>query len=333
MLLKKNMVVSDNNKASFFNVRLLYPVTYIDSSESIEDKITIQMDLLFTVLNASQIYKFKDKNKQGLINYYFFTRERKRKGQIIKNLKNYVESKNLLSDYIVKPLLKSEFDKIIKIKINKKNINLLSNPSDELDNYNGEDLQILNDKKNWYPWQLDLYDKLFYQSGEIRKARQREIIYIWDEYGCCGKSSFYKYLNFTYYNQKSITYLSLGTSSQLRSALFKCSHRQIYICDLPRSLSTIDKNTVYSLLGAVEDLKNGVICSHMYGEYNLKLFLNPHVILSSNMLVDINVLSKDRWTIYKINKKLELVDITKKAPKLYLQREKDKKKHILPNIN
>ena len=198
------MIVSDNNKASFFNIKLLHPLTEISGHESVEEKITIQMDLLFSALHASQIYKFKNNNKKGLINYYFNTKKRKRKGQIIKNLKNLVETKNLILDYRVKPLLKSEFNKIVETKINKKNMfDLVSDPKNKLD-YNGEDLQILYDKKNWHPWQLELDDKIFYQSGELRKSNYREIVYIWDPDGCSGKSTFYKYLNFTYYNQKII---------------------------------------------------------------------------------------------------------------------------------
>ena len=74
----------------------------------------------------------------------------------------------------------------------------------------------------------------------------------------------------------------------------------------------------------------------MYGNYDFKLFLNSHVLLSSNMLVDTSVLSKDRWVIYKINQKLELVDITKKANKMFIeqekQRQKQKNKYLSPGI-
>ena len=44
------MIVSDNNKASFFNIKLLHPLTEISGHESVEEKITIQMDLLFSAL-------------------------------------------------------------------------------------------------------------------------------------------------------------------------------------------------------------------------------------------------------------------------------------------
>ena len=49
----------------------------------------------------------------------------------------------------------------------------------------------------------------------------------------------------------------------------------------------------------------------MYGNGNTLMMEPPHIIMSSNFIPDVNLLSKDRWKMYKI-KNEKLVDITNK---------------------
>ena len=72
----------------------------------------------------------------------------------------------------------------------------------------------------------------------------------------------------------------------------------------------------------------------MHENYDLQLFFNPHVILSSNQLVSPQSLSKDEWIIYQINEKLELVDVTKNADELFRKQEEEKhNQNFLPTSN
>ena len=152
--------------------------------------------------------------------------------------------------------------------------------------------------------------------------------------GSSGKSTFYKFLIYKYYSEKSITYLRMGVANELISALAKCSNKKLYICDLSKLLTLTDKSTLYSLFARVENLKNGIICNHMHENYDLQLFFNPHVILSSNQLVSPQSLSKDEWIIYQINEKLELVDVTKNADELFRKQEEEKhNQNFLPTSN
>ena len=353
------MIISDNNKAAFFEVQLTYSKMEINQ-QLLEEKITIQMDLLFEAVNAREIYKFNtknhDKSKKKHITYFFGTQTRKRKSQILKYLEDFIKEEiekafievpynkeNFSVRYRVMPLLKSRFFDRIRNRLENKNTKFFSrellfskklyNPRKELI-YKGEDLQIFDDKKNWHPWQLELSEKIFYQTGEIRRANYQRAIYLWDPEGSSGKSTFYKFLIYKYYSEKSITYLRMGVANELISALAKCSNKKLYICDLSKLLTLTDKSTLYSLFARVENLKNGIICNHRHENYDLQLFFNPHVILSSNQLVSPQSLSKDEWIIYQINEKLELVDVTKNADELFRKQEEEKhNQNFLPTSN
>ena len=69
------MGISDNNKAAFFEVQLTYSKMEINQ-QLLEEKITIQMDLLFEAVDARKIYKFNtknhDKSKKKTHNLFFW---------------------------------------------------------------------------------------------------------------------------------------------------------------------------------------------------------------------------------------------------------------------
>ena len=112
----------------------------------------------------------------------------------------------------------------------------------------------------------------------------------------------------------------------LRTELIKCSGRQLYICDIPPSLSAIESKPVDSFLDTVEDLKNGVIYNSIKENYKLELFCNPHVILSGNQLLSPRIGANDRWIIYKIDEELKLIDVTKDVTELFRKQENEKEK-------
>lgn len=346
------MAISENNKAAFFEVQLTYSKIPEINQEWLEEILTVQMDLLLSSFCARKVHKFdsknQDKSREKQIIYFFQTRTRKRRNQILKSLDDFIgkevekifsevpyDKENFNVRYQVIPMLKTEFIHKIRKKFIDKKLQFFSkelifakklyNPRKELV-YNGEDLQIFDDKKNWHPWQLELSEEIFYQTGEIRKANYRRGIYLWDPKGRSGKSTFYKFLNYKYYNKKSITYISMALANELISALKQCSHRQLYICDLSKLLALTDKTTLYLLFGIVEHLKNGISYTQTDKNYDLQLFSNPHVILSSNQLVSPDILSQDRWIIYKIDEELELIDVTKDATELFRKQEQEKEK-------
>lgn len=61
----------------------------------------------------------------------------------------------------------------------------------------------------------------------------------------------------------------------------------------------------------MEDIKNGFITSSFYGKGKSLLMNPPHIIISSNYVLNQNLLSEDRWISYKIDKNSKkLKDIT-----------------------
>ena len=129
------MVISENNKAAFFEVQLTYSKMEINQ-QLLEEKMTIQMDLLFSAVDAREIYKFsiknQDKSRKKHITYFFTTPTRKRKGQIIKYLETFIEKKiekafievpydkeNFSFSYRVIPMLKTEFIHRIRNRLKK----------------------------------------------------------------------------------------------------------------------------------------------------------------------------------------------------------------------
>jgi hypothetical protein len=307
------MVISDNNKGSFFYFELDLPNLYGIESRKVEQDIETNVDIILANLGATgNMYKFKSNEK---FIYLFSTRNRKRKGQLNKLIEKNLLEKNLIESYYSVPFLKTEFiDSINKLK-EKKSLKLVNEPT-VFEGYSGKDLEVFKNKENWYPWQKEVYKKLFHESGEIKTPDPRHIITLFDEEGNSGKSSFFKYLYF--HHSDDIGRITYGTASQLRSSIINIGVKKIYIIDLTRSKSKHDSEI--DLLSAIEDLKNGVVSSNMYGSGNTLLMDIPNIIISANYIFDQSLLSKDRWRIFSINHH-NLKDITEKVKIRQFQNE------------
>jgi hypothetical protein len=306
------MVIADNNKSSYFYTQFEYP--YHPEVDQ-EEEISLKMDLIFTSLKANQIFRYK---KDGRVSYLFGTDGRFRRGKVSKLIGQHLIKQDLIEKYRVKSLLKKEFFRYIEKREKIEDIKLSVKLSDDrFSDYSGKDIEILNNRKNWFPWQTQIYNLLFFGDGTVRPATSRTVVFIYDPVGLSGKSLYWKWLSYKYSQQEVIGYLALASSSQLRSALQSCRNRQIYICDIPRSLSAEDTKQVASLMGVVEDIKNGLLISHMYGRHSLLYQDSSHVIVSSNFLIDPGALSQDRWLVYKMSPDKKLVDISEKVKKQY----------------
>jgi hypothetical protein len=171
--------------------------------------------------------------------------------------------------------------------------------------YNGSDIDFLHDKDQRYPWQDKIISRIVDEATAVLKtADDRSILWIEDTKGGNGKSKLIKWMCHTYPN---IIKLSFGTANQLRSAIISAGAKSAYFIDVPRTLG--DEDSMRSLMSALEDLKNGFVCSNMYGKYE-HLFLDPpHVVIVSNKECETKYLSEDRWEIYMIDQKRDLFHI------------------------
>ena len=281
------------NKNSYFYIEATTAKENAQNEFFIE-KVVNSFDIILGQMNSSrESYIFK---KNCTFICLFKTENRKRNGQLNK----FTDRKftDLKLDFITKGLKKVDYDeKLILLKRNK-DYKILDEPESLVSylNYSGKDLEIFNNERDWHSWQKQIYDELFDKNNKIKQASDRDITSIVDIQGNSGKSSFFKWLYIQ--NPSQIGRISYGSSSQLRSVLTRGSAKQIYIIDLPRTKGRNDNEL--DLLSAIEDLKTGFIINNMYGDGATLLMEPPHVIVSSNYILDRNALSKDRWKTYEI---------------------------------
>ena len=321
------MVIADSNRGSHFYLEIELPNMYGIEVSKVEQLIETNIDVILANMTATgNVYKFKSSEKYV---YMFSTKQRKRNGQLIKLVERMLVNKDYIDGYQTAACLKSEFSEMLSRMKLRKSFKLVAEPT-IFDGYSAKDLEVFKNKDNWYPWQKEIYQKLFFNTDTIREPNPREIIALYDKDGNAGKSSFFKYL--FYYHSDEIGRVTYGTSSQLRSALVNIGPKKIYIIDLTRAKGKHDNEV--DLLSAIEDLKGGVVSTNMFGSGNTMLMDIPHIVISSNYIFDQNLLSKDRWKIYAI-KNQELINITEKikTQELTLKLEEDKqKKDKFPEI-
>jgi hypothetical protein len=285
----------DENKKTFFSITL--DTSKINNEFGIE-RTTNEMDLVLGVLNIkNNLSIFKAINKNEMI-FFFETDERKRRGLIIKQCEKCISDDITFS---AKALTKQIFSLEVERYTQSKNFSQENN-FDGFNDYEGNDLKIFEDQKNWYPWQVSLHDKLFEPDGSIRKADPRKIYSITDPVGNSGKSSWSK--NLIYKNFSEVGMIPSGSAAQLRSNIIKLGMKKVYVIDLARSRAKDD--SIEDILQICETLKNGLVQQSLFGGSGMILMEPPHVIITSNFVLDYELLTKDRWEIYKVNKKQEL---------------------------
>lgn len=311
------MVISETNRGSHFYLEIMLPnIGYMN--HEILGKVEDELDVILGLITAtSNIYKFENGDKTKLI-YMFSTTTRKRKGQLNKLIEKNLLGKKLIDDYRIEGLLKREFSESLDSLKAKKSIKLSSEPIN-FDGYKGNDLKIFRNKENWFEWQKETHEMLFTKVGSVKEPNPRKIISLYDPEGATGKSTFFKYLYFKHPDK--IARISYATGQQLRSSLVNLSAYEIYIIDLVRTKSRSD--SYVDIISVLEDLKNGLVFNGMYGSGGTLVMEPPHIILSANFVPNVELLSKDRWEIYKI-KGGKLIDITQKEINRQKGRERTK---------
>ena len=162
-------------------------------------------------------------------------------------------------------------------------------------------------------WQKQLLNELNSPLGET--FRDRKVIWIQDEKGSAGKSTFLKYLC----SQKeglNFKKLPLDRPDRIRMMVCKMTQKEdvdAFCFDFTR---TLDENTsIRSMFQVLEEIKNGHIVSAMFGAPMESIIPNPFVIIFTNEDISgyYHYLSKDRWQGYAIIEN-ELLAITKFEP-------------------
>lgn len=140
-------------------------------------------------------------------------------------------------------------------------------------------------------WQQRIIDDI------SKPPNNRSIIWIFDNDGLAGKSSFIDYVEY-YFPDKSRTITQLGDSyhgaTLIKNEIEGWTGDTIFI-DLARSQNS-DK--IYPVL---EDIKNGRISTLKYQGKTIR-FHTCHVVVFANFLPKLEAMSMDRWDIRHVKK-------------------------------
>lgn len=134
-------------------------------------------------------------------------------------------------------------------------------------------------------WQLEVMDII------TQEPDDRTIHWFWEPDGNVGKTTLCKYL-VVKHNALVLT----GKANDMYHMIAKFPNkRKLILVDVPRT--SLD----YVNYAAIENIKNGLICSGKYEGAQL-VFNCPHVIVFANEPPDVDKMSKDRWHIVCISK-------------------------------
>jgi len=143
-------------------------------------------------------------------------------------------------------------------------------------------LKIIDESK-FYQWENELIEYVKTEPDD------RSIHWYWSETGGTGKSTFVRYLVYTY----NAILCGKGHYSDIMNMIFKANmdKTNLVIFDLPRN----NGNKIsYS---ALESIKNGLIVNTKY-ETGCKIINHPHIIVFANKPPAVGeVMSLDKWVV------------------------------------
>lgn len=295
------------SKYSYFSVQLTSIVGFETRPESDREYLLEMVDIIFLEMNVDdEWFSFLSKDRYHYI-YLFKSESRKQLEQLRRLCKKYLPSAD---DFIITGYNKLKFQAKLKQLQNSPEewipIKLLAHYKE----FSKSELELekFDNQQYWFPWQKDIYFKIFDEKSNIIKADQRKIISIIDDKGKKGKSEFLKWI--CYNHPKDCIKLSQGSTSQLRAAVINYGPKRCYFIDLRRTEEDDDK--LVNLMSVIKEIKNGHVMSTMYGLNQSLIMPYPHIIIFSNRALNYNLLSKDRWEVYEITSdfKFKPIDVS-----------------------
>lgn len=136
------------------------------------------------------------------------------------------------------------------------------------------------------PWQKSIIEKA--RTDELRK-----IIFIYDPQGNQGKSVLFKFMGIMRIGKELP--MCNDFQSVMRMA-YDVGEFPCYMIDMPRAMK---KEKLFGLFSGIEKLKGG----YAYDDRNTfrdRYFMNPAIIVASNKMPDMTMLTGDRWDFYSI---------------------------------
>ena len=136
------------------------------------------------------------------------------------------------------------------------------------------------------PWQQSIID-------ETKKFCMRSIDLIFDPEGNNGKSLLCDYLE---YKDNCEAVPPYRLMDDLYQWVCNCGGKRLFIFDLPRGMK---KDKLGDLYSGIEVIKNGVAYDKRYKNNKIK-FDRPRIIVFTNVLPCLELMTKDRWKIWTI---------------------------------
>lgn len=174
----------------------------------------------------------------------------------------------------------------------KKNYTRIKGPwnVEEEDNYIPRQIREIN---NLYPWQQTVIDTL-----NVWDTRTINVII--DQSGNIGKSILVGWVR-AYQLGRAIP--PVNDYKDLMRMVCDMPTSQAYMIDMPRA---IKKDKLHGFYAAIESLKNGYAFDDRY-KFVEKIFDSPCIWVFTNTYPDTDLLSQDRWKIWKISEERQLI--------------------------
>lgn len=157
-----------------------------------------------------------------------------------------------------------------------------------------DDIKVMTTQLEWFMKQpLRTFQKSII--AESKKFDMRKINLIWDTTGCCGKSLLSELMEYNGLAEEIPPFRLMDDIFQWVASRPK---KSAYIVDMPRGMKKDKLGDFYS---GIEVIKNGVAYDKRNSAKKYR-FNRPRVFIFTNTLPCFDLMSKDRWEVWKIVK-------------------------------
>lgn len=135
-----------------------------------------------------------------------------------------------------------------------------------------------------YPWQEQVLEM-------VQQVDDRSIQVIYDTFGNAGKSVFCEWLE---YQQLAAEIPPLRSMQDIMGVVMSIGAKRAFMCDMPRGMK---KDKLAEFYSGLECLKNGKAYDIRY-KYRSLRFDRPQVIVFTNTLPVLSLMTPDRWVVW-----------------------------------
>lgn len=155
-------------------------------------------------------------------------------------------------------------------------------------------IPLTEQMKLFLSWELLPWQKSLVEQTSTFDMRYIDLVY--DPIGNAGKSLFSEYMELQGHSEEVPPYRLMD---DIFAWVATRPIKKIYIMDMPRGMK---KDRLGDLYSGIEVIKNGVAYDKRYTAKKER-FTRPRIIVFTNQLPQMDLMSKDRWNIWTIKDK------------------------------